>query len=119
MVEGVPNNCLGETEARVLTVLRRLSCSADCDLDTLGSGPGFLNPPETQGEQGLIVLALEVRDLSRLSQPPFGQQHPARINERGGFPIPFTGAVIDLKKPPSEQSLLAMIPAVKSASTAN
>lgn len=65
MVEGVPKNCLGEAEARDLTVQCRLICSADCDLDSFDSGPGFLTPPETQAEQDLIVLTLGPRTTGK------------------------------------------------------
>ncbi len=126
MVEGVPNHCPVESEARVLAALRRLFCTADFELDTFHSGPRFLNPRETQQQPDLIILALQLSNLWRLSREPFCQGHPnlasamvARINEGRGDRIRSTGAVAELNTPLTEKPLRETIPVVMRASTAN
>lgn len=110
MAKGVPNHYPDEGEARVPALLSSFFRSADLELDTFRSGPGFLNPWETQRQRDLIDLALQLSNLWRLSREPLGQRHPNRagamvdrINEGRGDRI--RSRVADLNKPRSEKPL--------------
>lgn len=123
MVKGVPNHYPDGSKACVLAALRRLFCSAELELDTFQSGPGFLSPREMQREPDLIILALELSNFWKLSREPLCQKHPKlaremvdRINEGRGDRI--RSRVADLNKQQSEKPLREIAPTVMRASTA-